>query len=271
MPNSQQNNRAWLYELLEPSAWRRQGLSPVNKAVAILICFAALIAILESEPTLYLGRENLFFATELLLTGLFLVEYAARLWAAGEDPSYQGILGRVRYAMTWTAIVDLLALLPIFLVFLGNEAFLLRIFRLIRIVRVARLGRFSSALWAINEAVHARRFELLMSFAIASMLLLLSSTLLYIVEGGIQPQTFGSIPRSMWWSVATLTTVGYGDVYPVTVIGRIFAGLTAITGIGLIAMPTGILASAFSDAIQRRDGKAGTAAELPETSPDDRR
>lgn len=155
--------------------------------------------------------------------------------------------------------------------FLGNEAFLLRMFRLIRIIRVARLGRFSSALQAINEAVHARRFELMMSFAIASMLLLLSSTLLYIVEGGIQPETFGSIPRAMWWSVATLTTVGYGDVYPVTTIGRIFAGLTAITGIGLIAMPTGILASAFSDAIQKRDAGAHSAAAARDVDGDNRR
>ena len=90
-----------------------------------------------------------------------------------------------------------------------------------------------------------------MSFGIATVLLIASSTLLYIVEGQGQPETYGSIPRAMWWSVATLTTVGYGDVYPMTAIGRVFAGLTAITGIGVIAMPTGILASGFSDALQR--------------------
>lgn len=253
MLNNRQAQRAWLYRMLEPSAWDRQGLSPLNKVVAVLICIAALVAILESEPTLYQGRENLFFGAEAVLTGLFIIEYVARLWAAGEDPAYQGAFGRLRYALTWTAIIDLLALLPIFLVFLGNEAFLLRIFRLIRIVRLARLGRFSGALSAVSIAVHARRFELLMSIAVASILLLLSSTMLYLVEGGVQPETFGSIPRAMWWSVATLTTVGYGDVYPVTALGRIFAGITAITGIGLIAMPTGILASAFSDAIQKRD------------------
>ena len=264
MPNNRRHQRAWLYKMLEPSAWPHQGLSPLNKLVAVLICIAAMVAILESEPTLYVGRENLFFAAELVLTGVFIIEYLARLWAAGEDPAYQGLLGRVRYALTWTAIIDLLALLPIFLVFLGNEAFLLRIFRLIRIIRLARLGRFSGALSAVSIAVHARRFELLMSIAVASMLLLLSSTILYLVEGGIQPETFGSIPRAMWWSVATLTTVGYGDVFPVTALGRIFAGLTAITGIGLIAMPTGILASAFSDVIQQRD------RDPPDTPPGDR-
>ncbi|MFY0612267.1 MAG: ion transporter [Hyphomicrobiaceae bacterium] len=269
MPNTTQHRRAWLYRMLEPSAWPARGLSPINKAVMLLICVAAVIAILESEPTLYIGNESLFLTTEIVLTGIFLVEYIARVWAAGENAAHQGVLGRLRYMLTWTALVDLIALLPIFLVFLGNEAFLLRIFRLIRIIRVARLGRFSSALRAINEAVHVRRFELMMSFAIASMLLLFSSTLLYIVEGGVQPATFGSIPRAMWWSVATLTTVGYGDVFPVTTLGRVFAGLTAITGIGLIAMPTGILASAFSDALQKRDAETGTtAANAPETKRD---
>jgi len=246
--------RARLYEMLAPRAWPYGGLSPLNKAIAGLICLAILVAILDSEPALHRGNEQTFFAIELGFTLIFLVEYLARLWTAGENPLYRGLSGRFKYATTWTALIDLLALLPILFVFLGSEAFLLRMVRLMRIVRIARLGRFSQALRAISEAVHARRFELWMSFAIAMMLLLLSSTLLYIVEGGHQPETFGSIPRAMWWSVATLTTVGYGDVYPVTVFGRIFAGLTAITGIGLIAMPTGILASAFSDAIQRQRG-----------------
>lgn len=240
------------YQMLEPRVWPDEGLSPINRAIAILICLAAFLAILESEPVLYVGREGWFLAAEILFTLIFLAEYIVRVWAAGEDPAYRGMRGRLRYMMTVPAVIDLLALLPLFLVFLGSEAFLLRLFRLIRILRVARLGRFSSALHAISEAVRARRFELLMSLAIAVILLLVSSTLLYVVEGPSQPEAFGSIPRAMWWSVATLTTVGYGDVYPVTTLGRILAGLTAITGIGLIAMPTGILASAFSDAIQER-------------------
>ena len=92
----------------------------------------------------------------------------------------------------------------------------------------------------------------MMSLVIAGILLLVSSTLLYMIEGEGQPDDFGSIPRAMWWSIATLTTVGYGDAVPHTVIGRILAGFTAVTGIGLIAMPTGILAAAFSDALQRQ-------------------
>ena len=238
-------------QLEPPSTVGAVGLSRVNGAIAITIVLASLTAILESEPTLRRGNEGLFFALEGLFTLIFLVEYAARLWVAGEDARYQGWQGRLRYALTPSALLDLVALMPFFLVALGTEGFLLRVLRLVRILRIARLGRFTRALTLIQEAVAERRFELMMSIAIAGFLLIISSTLLYIAESHAQPETFGSIPRAMWWSIATLTTVGYGDAYPVTAIGRVLAGLTAIAGIGIIAMPTGILAAAFSDAVQR--------------------
>jgi voltage-gated potassium channel len=244
--------RHQLYILLEPRAWPKAGLSPINKIVTALICFAAISAILESEAGLYSQHSSLFFVIEVVLTGIFAAEYIARVWVAGEDSRYHGLLGRLRYMATFTALVDLLALLPLFLGLLGSEAFLLRMFRLIRILRLAKLGRFSKALGAIMAALRDRRYELVMSVLIAGVLLLVSSTLLYIVEGDGQQEAFGSIPRAMWWSIATLTTVGYGDVVPVTAIGRLLSGLTALLGIGLIAMPTGILASAFSDALQRQ-------------------
>ena len=217
-----------------------------------LILAATAVAILESEPTVLNGRERLFLALEIVFTAIFAIEYVARLWVAGENPKYSGALGRLHYAVTPAAVIDLLALAPLFLGILGSESFLLRLFRLLRILRVARLGRFSNAFEAISTAVRSRRYELLMSVGLATLLLLVSSTMLYLIEGDHQPETFGSIPRSMWWSIATLTTVGYGDVYPVTALGKLFAGVTAITGIGLIAMPTGILAAAFSEALQKR-------------------
>lgn len=236
--------------MLEPSAWPAKGLSPVNKAVALAILAATAVAILESEPTLLTRRELLFLVFEIAFTAIFTLEYVARMWAAGENPKYRGLVGRLRYALTPAAVIDLLAILPLFVGLVGSEAFLLRLFRLLRILRLARLGRFSRAFEAISAAFRSRRYELAMSVGLATLLLLVSSTMLYLIEGAEQPETFGSIPRTMWWSIATLTTVGYGDVYPVTALGKIFAGITAVTGIGLIAMPTGILAAAFSDAIQ---------------------
>ena len=149
----------------------------------------------------------------------------------------------------------MLVMLRFLLPLLGLEAALLRMIRIVRLVRLARLGRYSLALQMIGAAVTDRRYELGVSVIIASGLMLLSSTALYLAEGAHQPENFGSIPRAMWWSVATLTTVGYGDIVPVTVTGRIFAAVTALTGIGIIAIPTGILAGAFSDALRRARGR----------------
>ena len=244
--------RRRLYVLLDPTAWPKKGLSPLNRVIAILICVAVALAILESEPVIYARRERLFFWSEVLFIIVFTTEYAARIWVAAENPAYAGRWGRLRYAVSFPALIDLIALLPLLLTLVGSEAFLLRLFRLARILRLARLGRYSSALDAISYAIRSRRYELYMSLSIAGLLLLVSSTLLYVVESETQPDTFGSIPRAMWWSIATLTTVGYGDAFPVTPIGKILAGFTAITGIGIIAMPTGILAAAFSEALQKQ-------------------
>ena len=112
------------------------------------------------------------------------------------------------------AVLDLLALAPLLFVFIGSEAYLFRLFRLLRVLRLAKLGRFSTAWEHVGQAVSSRRYELIMSAALALLLMLISSTLLYLVEGQAQPATFGSIPRAMWWSICTLTTVGYGDATP---------------------------------------------------------
>jgi voltage-gated potassium channel len=120
-----------------------------------------------------------------------------------------------------------------------------------RILALAKLGRYSSALANIVGAIQSRKYELLISLCTALLAMLASATVLYGLEGGNNPESFGSIPRALWWGVATLTTVGYGDVFPITVMGKIFAGVFALAGIGIIALPTGILAGAFADAINK--------------------
>lgn len=245
--------RRWLYVNLHASAWPKRGLSPLNRLIGIVIIVAVTMAILQSEPTIAAGHERLFRLAEIAFAAIFLVEYAARVWIAGENPKYGPSLGgRLRYVLSVPALIDLVALASLFLTLIGTQGAILRMFRLVRVVALAKLGRYSSALNAIGYAIHSRRYELAMSLAIAGVLLLFSSTLLYMIEGEGQPDDFGSIPRAMWWSIATLTTVGYGDAYPITPLGKLLAGFTAITGIGLIAMPTGILASAFSDALQKQ-------------------
>lgn len=242
-----------LYLQLDPKVSGDSVLSPLNKVVIALIITSVCVVIIESEPLFYAGRESLFYALEVAFGTAFLLEYLVRLWVCVENPKYaNGLKGRLRYMLTPAALLDLFAVLPLFLYLLGPQAYMLRLVRLLRVIRLAKLGRFSNAVSAIGEALSERKFELLASFLFSVVLLLITSTLMYLVEARHQPEVFGSIPRAMWWSAITLTTVGYGDSYPVTAVGKVLAGLTAVLGIGLIAMPTGILAAAFSNALQNR-------------------
>lgn len=245
--------RSRVHAHLDPAHRAGKGLSRVNQALTLLIAISVLVAILETEPLLLDGHEGLFLFAEITLGAVFITEYVVRVWTSAEDPKYgPGLRGRLRYMASPIAIIDLLALAPLLFAFIGAEGFLLRIVRLLRIIRIARLGRFSAAMRTIGTAVASRQYELMVSFAVAGLVLLVSSTLLYVIEGEVQPNTFGSVPRAMWWSIITLTTVGYGDAFPVTPLGKSLAALTAMAGIGLIAMPTGILAAAFSEVMEAK-------------------
>lgn len=264
MALSRQSASTWLaarrravHLQLDPRAWKPKGLSPLNRCVCVLIVLSVALSILETEPVIVELSGRLLAITNLAIGLVFVVEYVARLWVCVESPRYgSGLRGRLRYAVSPAALLDLIAILPVLAFGTATETFLLRVLRLLRILRLARLGQFSRAISLVAEAVNSRRYELVLSVAAALGLLVISSSMLYLVEGAAQPDTFGSIPRAMWWSIATLTTVGYGDVFPVTPFGKVFAAITAMTGIGLIAMPTGILAAAFSDAIQRNRGSS---------------
>lgn len=250
--------RARLYRQLEPAAWPVEGLSPLNRWICALILVAVVVALLETEPSLLAGREYWFLGFEWVVGSLFVLEYLARAWVAVESPGHaHPVWGRLRYLGSFAAVIDLLAILPLFFGLVGMEALFMRLIRVLRILRLARLGRFSKALRELGHAVRQRQFELYVSFGLALLVLLVSSIMLYLLEGGVQPEAFGSVPRAMWWSVATLTTVGYGDVFPITGAGRFFAALTALSGIGIIAMPTGIMAAAFSEAMQKNRREKG--------------
>ena len=261
--------RTAAYELLEPHPHGEPGLSPANKVLVVCIILASAFAILETEPTLYAGRAPLFRSAELLFGGIFSVDYLLRLWIAPENPAYAGRrFPRLRYAVSVPAIIDLLAIVPTLASLgAGGGSVLLRFFRVLRILRLAKLGRMSDAWHDVATAIHERRHELLLTISIAGFVLLVASTMMYWAEGLAQPDKFGSIPRSMWWCIITLTTVGYGDAYPVTILGKILSGVVALAGIGLIAMPTGILAAAFSDVVQRRRDAAAKAALVAPAKP----
>jgi len=246
-----QSLRQWLRWQLAP--FPGAPLTPLSRLLALLILLSVAIGIIATEPVVHARWGEELLLAETLLGVVFLLELMLRVWSAGCDPQYRGFSGLWRYLRRPLVLVDILVVLTLLAPVLAGEFVVLRLLRLLRLIALARFGRYSTALRTLLRALARRRYELSLSVVLASLILLVAATGMYLLEAAHQPEAFGSIPRALWWSVATLTTVGYGDVYPVTALGRLFAGITAIAGIGLIALPAGILASAFSEMSSTRD------------------
>lgn len=225
-----------------------EGLSPVNRLIVTVIVLSVIWAVLQTEVAFTAMLPPGAEYVEYGFGAFFLLEYLLRLWIITLSEEYSGWRGRLRYMVSPFALIDLLVLVSFLApLLIGSDAFILRVLRILRIAALAKLGRFSAAMRNIGNALAERKQELLVSLCLAGVVLLISSTLMHIVEGAAQPEAFGSIPRAFWWSIVTLTTVGYGDVYPQTLLGRICAAVTAVTAVGLIAIPAGILAGAFTN------------------------
>ncbi|MBB4635411.1 ion transporter [Longimicrobium terrae] len=221
--------------------------------ILALIAANVLAVILGSVPELEARWEAEFRAFEVFSVAVFSVEYLARVWSCVEDPRYRGaVRGRLRYMLRPLALIDLLAIAPFFVPAAALDLRFLRAMRLFRLVRLLKAGRYVTALGLFRQVIRQKREELVLSLALMAVLLIVSSSVMYIAENGRQPDEFSSIPASMWWAVATLTTVGYGDVIPETPSGRLAAGLISIVGIGLFALPTAILGAGFVEAVQAR-------------------
>ena len=245
--------RAYLHRQLFVGACPDGRLTWMNRllVVAILAAVASAMIATESEISARL-RRNLVIA-EVCFGAIFLLEYAARIFAAAEEPGpYPAWRKRWRFIRSPLALIDLVVVVSTLTPMLTADAAMLRMVRLLRVVAIMKFGRFSRALKEIGTAIAERGDDLLVTVALAAVLLLFGATALYLVEGPLQPDQFGSIPRALWWSVVTLTTVGYGDAIPITPLGKFFAAIVALCGIALVAMPTGIIAAAFSEAMQRR-------------------
>lgn len=253
--------RRRIFEQMDSQAWPGQGLSPVNKLIVGIVLFSVATVVIETEKSISELHTTAFDLTNTILAGFFIIEYVVRLWVMGEHEEYAGIRGRVRYVFTLTALIDFIAVAPFLLGLFGSDAFVLRVLRLARIFALAKLGKFSVALQHLGTAVGSRKYELFVSASVALLVMFVAAIMMYLVEGDAQPEAFGSIPRAVWWSMATLTTIGYGDVYPITVLGKLLAGITALASLALVALPAGILAAAFSEAFQQtKEEKSASAS-----------
>ena len=254
------------FEVLERAAGGDRLSAVVDSFLIAVILGNMAAVVLESFDSLATRLEPGFAGFELMSVVLFTVEFALRLWTSDyQRPEHSRFGAGIRYILSPAGVVDLLAILPFFLPFLiPVDLRWLRALRVLRFLRVFKLSRYNRSLASIAAVIRKRRDELLVSAGLTLLLLIVASTAMYFIESAIQPQAFPNIVASMWWAVATLTTVGYGDVVPVTGMGRLLAGVIAILGIGLVALPTAIISSGFMEEITHR--KAGDAA-AQEVSP----
>ncbi|MDD1676840.1 MAG: ion transporter [Methanomicrobiales archaeon] len=255
--------RKRLHEILE-------NVSPHDRAIHIfdvfmitLITLNVLVVTIETIPGLHETYLLAFTIFDIFSVIVFTIEYILRLWVITVSPAYQRpVLGRLRYAITPLALVDLIAIAPFYIPLLLPMHLIdlrfLRILRLVRIFRIFKLSRYSEAVKTLERVLYNKKEELAATFFILILLLIFSSSLIYYAEHDAQPEKFSSIPDAMWWGVITLATVGYGDVYPVTVAGKIIGGFVAIIGIGLFALPAGIFASGFAEELAQRKMQCAT-------------
>ncbi len=230
--------------------------------ITILIVLSILSIILESFASLNYRYYTVFRAFETVTVVVFTVEYLLRIWTA--DMLYpEAKHPRLKYVFSLMAIIDLLAILPFYLPFIsGDFRFLrmMRLFRLFRLLRVLKLGRYFDALQVIVSVIRTSKAQLIMSVVICFFVMLFSAIIMYTVEYPVQPKQFPNVITSLWWAICTLTTVGYGDVYPITAVGRFFAAVISLVGIGIIAIPTGIIAAGFDHVISGEEKNTPEAA-----------
>ena len=243
-----------VYGILESSASGNWLGRWFDRFMIVLIVINVLAVILESVESLAATAPDFFWTFELFSVVVFTVEYLARVWVCTEnpEPGYgHPVLGRLRQMATPMALIDLIAILPFYLAFVVSVD--LRFMRVFRLLRLFKLTRYSSALETLGAVVYGQRRPLGAALMIMLIVLVFASSIVYLFEHEAQPETFASIPHAMWWGLATLTTVGYGDVTPITPGGRFFGAFVMVLGVGMFALPAGILATGFADEIRKRE------------------
>ena len=241
--------REHVYYFLEPGDDKGRS---VDVAIIVLIFRNIVALILETVESIYSAHQATFALIENVSIAVFSVEYILRIWSCTTNPRYaHPVSGRLRFLVSPLGIIDLLAILPFFLPFFGVDLRFVRTVRLLRIFRIVKLARYSRALRLLGHVVHQRKEELLSIFFVLLTLLIISSSLMFFAEHSVQPEVFSSIPTTMWWGIVTLTTVGYGDAYPITPLGQTIGAIIAVLGIGMFALPAGILGAGFTDELQK--------------------
>ncbi|RLP81197.1 cyclic nucleotide-binding protein [Xanthobacter tagetidis] len=246
--------RRRVFDLLERDVPGDRLADVIHFGLIAVVVVSVVIAVLGTVPSLGLRDGIAFGAIEHACLAVFVVEYLMRLWVAPEHPLRRGMpawKASVAYAFTPFAVIDLLAIVPLAGSLFGSYE--LHGLLVLRLMRFLKLARYSSGFNALFLAIRRERYALFSCLLILASGVLTAATLMYLVERDMQPDQFGSIPAAMWWAITTLTTVGYGDVVPVTALGRVIGGITMVSGLVMLALPIAIIATSFSQVIAQHN------------------
>lgn len=233
--------------LLHPELGDSKWDKAINAFIIILIILNVTAVMLETVHAIYDNHKEFFRIFDLVSVIIFTIEYVFRVWSSNHDPRYKhSFHGRLRYMLTWGALIDLLAILPYYLhIIIGLDLRVLRILRLFRFLRLFRLTAYMKSAKIVRNVFVLKASDLKLSLVLILFLIIISASLVYFAEHLAQPTVFTSIPQTFWWAVVTVTTVGYGDMIPITITGKVLTGIIALAGIALFALPAGIITAGF--------------------------
>ena len=239
--------RSRIYRVLNPEEQSTLLDRSGNLLIIALVLTNLFAMALETDGKLAANYGALFFCIELFSVVFFTLEYTLRVWSITIGENYQA---RIKFIVSVPSLIDLLAIVPFYIGFLLDID--LRIFVAFRLFRLFKLFRYFSPLVIMANVMRAEARAFVAAMLVMFVLVFMCATGIYLFESAVQPDKLGSIPQSMWWSIVTLTTLGYGDVIPMTVGGRIFAGMMTVLAVGVVALPAGMLASRFSEELHKR-------------------
>ena len=254
-----------IHEILETSESRNLYSLADDVVITCLIMINVAAFIASTSPTLSPEYTSLLANIEIVSSFVFTIEYILRLWVSTVDRRYSHPLwGRLRYALTPLSLIDLIAILPFYFLLLFPSFNFVNLIRVLRLLRLLKMSRYSESVRTLGAVLYAKKEELIATAFAVFILLIFASSIMYFVEFEAHPEAFGSIPDAMWWGVVTLTTVGYGDIYPITPLGKLLGAMLAFLGIGIFALPAGIIAGGFSEELQKskQEKRAGNLEEF---------